>query len=151
MRSRWILGFTFLFTTSLFADATSAARAHSDAFARGFAARDAKAILALYADDARVVWPGEGEEAHGRAAIAKLVDHLVKSFPGSTLTLKSQEAVALGTRYIATVGHWEQTATMPDGKTQTFQIRTSEVLRKDGEVWLYVIDHASIGLPPASQ
>jgi len=88
MRSRWILGFPLLFTTSLFADATSAAKANSDAFARAFAARDAKAILALYADDARVVWPSENEEAHGRAAIAKLVDNLVKPPPGATLPSK---------------------------------------------------------------
>ena len=148
MSSRWILALTVLVTTSLFADATSIAKAHAEAFARAFAAGDAKAIVAMYADDARVVWPGEGDEAHSRAAIAKLVGTLVKSSPNSTLTLKSQDAVAIGTRYIATVGHWEETMTMPDGKKQTFEIRTSEVLRKDGNVWMYLIDHASIGLPP---
>ena len=145
---RLILALTLLISTPLFADATSDAKAHSDAFARAFAARDAKAIMALYADDARCVWPGEGEEAYGRAAIAKLVDNFIKSFPGSALTLKSQDSIALGTRYIATVGHWDQTVTMPDGHTETFHIRTTEILRKVGSKTLYVIDHASIGLPP---
>lgn len=136
----------------MFADAMAVANEHSMAFQRAFSARDAQAILALYADDARVVWPGEGDEASGRVAIARLVDNLVKSSPGTTLTLKSQEATALGARSIAIIGHWEHTITLPDGKTHTFQIRTSEVLRKDGDVWLYVIDHASIGLlPPRKQ
>lgn len=131
----------------MLADATAVANEHSMAFQHAFAARDAQAILALYADDARVVWPGEGDEASGRAAIAKLVDNLVNSFPGA-LALKSQEATALGTRFIAIAGHWAHTITLPDGKTQTFEIRTTEVLRKDGDFWLYLIDHASIGLPP---
>ena len=52
---RWLLVITLLTTTPLLADATSDARAHSDAFARAFAARDAKAMLALYADDARCI------------------------------------------------------------------------------------------------
>ena len=145
---RSIVLFTLLMTTPLFADTASDAKAHADAFARAFAARDAKAILALYADDARCVWPGEGEEAHGRAGIGKLVDGLLNSFPNSTLTLKSQDAIALGTRYIASTGHWDQTVTMPDGHTETFHIRTTEILRKVGNKTLYVIDHASIGLPP---
>ena len=129
-------------------DATALAKAHSDAFARAFAAGDTKAILAMYTDDATVVWPGQGDEAHGRAAIGKLVETLIKSSPNSTLTLKSQNAVALGARYIVIVGHWEHTVTAPDGMSQMFEIRTSEVLREDGNVWRYLIDHASIGLPP---
>jgi uncharacterized protein (TIGR02246 family) len=145
---RLLLAIALLTTTPLFADATSDARAHSDAFARAFAARDAKAMLALYADDARCIWPGEGQEAIGRAQIGKLIDGLLKSFPTGTLTLKSQDAMALGPRYIAVVGQWEQTATTPDGHAVTFHIRTTEVLRKVGTQWLYVIDHVSIGLPP---
>jgi hypothetical protein len=31
---------------------------------------------------------------------------------------------------------------------ETYQIRTTEVLRRVGKEWLYMIDHASIGLPP---
>jgi uncharacterized protein (TIGR02246 family) len=124
------------------------AKAHSEEFARAFNARDAKAIVALYADDARIVWPGQGEEGKGKAEIAKLVDALLKSFPDSRLALKSQDAIAVGREYIATVGHWEQTVTTPDGKKAIVPIRTTEILRKSGKKALYVIDHASIGLPP---
>lgn len=145
---RLLLAISLLMTTPLLADATSDARAHSEAFARAFAARDSKALLAMYADDARCIWPGEGQEAIGRAQIGRLIDSLFKSFPNTTLTLKSQDAMAVGPRYIATVGHWEQTVKTNDGQTVTFHIRTTEILRKVGTQWLYVIDHVSIGLPP---
>jgi uncharacterized protein (TIGR02246 family) len=138
-----------LAASPVLADAAADARAHSDAFARAFNAHDAKAMLALYADDARVVWPGQGDEGQGKAAIAKLIDGLLKAFPNSKLTLKTQDAVDLGNGYIATLGHWEQSFTTPDGQAATAQVRTTEIIRKRGGRTLYVIDHASIGLPPA--
>lgn len=50
--------------------------------------------------------------------------------------------------YIATIGHWEETFTAPDGKVQTAQVRTTEILRKKGNQTFYVVDHASLGVPP---
>ena len=138
-----------LAASPVLADAEADARAHSDAFARAFNAHDAKAMLALYADDARAVWPGQGDEGKGKTDIAKLIDGLLKAFPSSTLTLKTQDAVDLGNGYIATIGHWEQSFTTPDGQAATAAVRTTEILRKRGGKTLYVIDHASIGLPPA--
>jgi uncharacterized protein (TIGR02246 family) len=150
MQRIWPCALLFCLAASpVLADAASDARAHSEAFARAFNAHDAKAMLALYADDARVVWPGQGDEGKGKAEIAKLIDGLLKAFPASRVSLKSQDAIDLGGGYIATVGHWEQSFTTPDGKAATAEVRTSEVLRKRGGKTLYVIDHASIGLPPA--
>jgi len=142
-----------LLATVARADPAADAKAHSDAFARAINAGDKKAVVALYADDARVIWPGAGDEANGRAAIEKLVDETLKAFPEAKLTLKSQQAIPLGNGYIATVGHWEQSWKNAEGKTETAQVRTSEVIHKQGKRTLYVIDHASIGLappPPAS-
>ena len=48
-------------------------RAHADAFGRAMNAGDVKAALALYADDARVIFPGQGEEARGKVEIEKLL------------------------------------------------------------------------------
>jgi uncharacterized protein (TIGR02246 family) len=138
-----------LAASPVLADAAADARAHSDAFARAFNAHDAKAMLALYADDARVVWPGQGDEGQGKAAIAKLIDGLLKAFPNAKLMLKTQDAVDLGNGYIATLGHWEESFTTPDGQAATAQVRTTEIIRKRGGRTLYVIDHASVGLPPA--
>ncbi len=125
------------------------AMAHSKAFARAVNARDAKAILALYAADARVVWPGQGEEATGKAEIEKLVSKVLKELPkDAAFTLKSQTAIPLGGGFIATVGHWVETFTDPEGKRQTAEVRTTEIIKKEKDRTLYVVDHASVGWPP---
>ena len=132
-----------------FASPADDAMAHSKAFERAANARDAKAILALYASDAHVVWPGQGEEANGRAEIEKLVANFLKTLPkDAKMTLKSQTAIALGGGHIATVGHWDQSFTDADGTRRTVDIRTTELITKEKGKTLYVIDHASIGLPP---
>jgi uncharacterized protein (TIGR02246 family) len=130
------------------ADATADGRAVSDAFAKAVAAGDVPAILALYRDDASVIWPGQGEEAKGKAAIEPLARNLVAAAKNGSIVLKSQESIPLGDGYIANVGRWENTVTMPDGKKTTVVIRTSEVLAKTDGKWLYLVDHASIGAPP---
>jgi uncharacterized protein (TIGR02246 family) len=130
------------------ADPAADAKAHSEAFARAFNAHDAKAVVALYAEDARAVWPGQGEEAKGLAEIEKLTVNVFKMFPDAKVVLKSQEAIPLGRSYIATIGHWEESFTGPDGKLHTAEVRTTEILRKKGNQTLYVVDHASLGVPP---
>ena len=149
--SSWPILF-LLVALPAFADPAADAKAHSEAFARAVNAKDAKAVLALYADDARVVWPGQGEEAKGKAEIQKLVANALRTFPkDSKLVLKSQEAIPLCKGYIATVGRWEQSFTGDDGKQQTVAVRTTEIIKKQGARTLYVVDHASIGTPPPSE
>lgn len=145
------LGFLLLFLTiPAFGDTAALARAHSEAFARAMNASDINAALALYAEDAYVVWPVQGEEAHGKIAIRALIDSTLKSFPkDSRLALQSQEAIALADGYIATVSHWEQSYPREDGTIATFLFRATEVIRVTGRESLYVIDHASSGLPAA--
>ena len=107
--------------------------------------------MALYADGARVIWPGQGEEATGKAEIEKMVSKFVAELPkDAKITLKSQTAIPLGNDYVATVGNWEETFTDPDGKHQTVSLRTTEIIKKQGGKTLYVVDHASVGLPPPS-
>lgn len=139
---------TCLIAVTAQADPAADAKAHSDAFARAFNAHDAKAVTALYAEDARVIWPGQGDEATGKAAIEKLLVAAFKMFPDVKVTFKSQETITLGKDYMANVGHWQETFTTPDGKLQTAEIRTTEILRKRGGQIFYVVDHASVGLPP---
>src|SRR5262249_35330721 len=61
------------------ADAAADGRAVSDAFAKAVAAGDLQAVMALYRDDATVIWPGQGEEAKGKAAIEPLAKNLIAS------------------------------------------------------------------------
>lgn len=128
------LGFLLLFLTiPAFGDTEAIARAHSEAFDRAMNASDVNAALALYAEDAHVVCPGQGEEAHGKIAIRALIDSTLRNFPkDSRLALQSQEAVALADGYIATVSHWEQSYAREDGTIATFLFRATEVIRATG-------------------
>lgn len=134
-------------TTALAADATAIARAHSEAFGRACASGKLDAVLALYEDDAIAVWPGQGEEAKGKSAIAKLAANLCTGKDPAP-TLKAIEGRQLGPGYVVTHGTWEQPSKGPDGKPMTLVIRTTEVLKDTHGKWRYVVDHASIGLPP---
>jgi uncharacterized protein (TIGR02246 family) len=137
----------YLLAASASADTNADAKAHSDAFSRAMEAGDVAAVMALYADDAYLIWPGAGQEAHGKAAIEKLVTSFIKDSQGAPLVVKSQDVVDLGSGLFAVIGQWEQVVTGPDGTSQTIVIRTSEVVRKVGAKTFYVVDHASVGLP----
>jgi len=134
---------------AVLADATADGRAVSEAFAKAVAAGDVQAILALYRDDASVIWPGQGEEAKGKAAIEQLVRKALPAMKEGRVVLKSQESIPLGDGYIVNLGHWEQSSTSTGGKRVSIEIRTSEVLARTGGKWLYLVDHASVGLPPS--
>lgn len=134
---------------ALAADATAIARAHSEAFGRACASGKVDAVLALYENDAIAVWPGQGEEAKGTAEIAKLAANLCNGKDPAPV-LRSIEGRQLGPGYVATRGTWEQSTKAADGKTTTVVIRTTEVLKETHGTWRYVVDHASIGLPPPS-
>jgi uncharacterized protein (TIGR02246 family) len=132
-----------------FADATAIAKAHDEAFGKACVEGDVKAVLALYTDDAYVIWPGAGEEAKGKAAIEKLATGLCNAKLGTQAVLTSTVGLQLDPSHIAIIGHWEFTQSGPDGKPVTSQIRASEIIVKTAHGWRYMVDHASIGMPPA--
>ena len=78
--------------------------------------------------------------------------HIHQVLPGHILLvveiLYELDAMPLGDSYIAIFGHWEVTQAGPDGKPTIAQVRTTEVIAKSGSGWHYVIDHASVGVPP---
>lgn len=146
---KWIVGLlAVVLTGPAFADALATARAHDEAFAKACEAGDVKAVLALYADDAVVVWPGAGEEAKGKAAIEKLVPDLCNPKNQAKAVIESLDAMPLDDSHIAIIGHWKVTSPGADGKPTTSQVRTTEIIAKTDSGWRYLVDHASIGMPP---
>ena len=144
----WLLIAALDGTAPALADATADGRAVSEAFEKAVAAGDLQAVLALYRDDASVIWPGQGEEGKGKAAIEKLARAFLADMKGARLVLKSQTSIPAGEGYIVNLGHWEQSFTSPAGKPTTVDVRTSEVLVKTDGKWLYLVDHASVGMAP---
>jgi uncharacterized protein (TIGR02246 family) len=147
--AKWMICLvTMLVTAPARADLNSEIRAHEDAFARACEGGNVDAVLALYTDDAIVVWPGAGEEGKGKAAIEKLATAFCKGSRNLKLTLKSLDVVPLDDTHAATVGHWDGSSTGPGGKRTTTAIRATEVLVKSDGGWRYMIDHASAGMAP---
>jgi ketosteroid isomerase-like protein len=133
---------------SALADPAAVVKAHSDAFGKSFNSCDVPAALNLYEDNAVLIWPGEGEVAHGKAAIAKVIKAECSGTAKSSLKQISSDSRAIGKDYIINVGMWDDTMTGADGKQMTARVRTTELLHRSNGKWRYVIDNASIGLPP---
>jgi uncharacterized protein (TIGR02246 family) len=148
--TKWLVAIGVLVSAgAALADPTADGKAVGDAFAKAMAARDVPAVLALYRDDASIIWPGRGEEGTGKAAIERIVRETMASTPKDfEFVQKGNQARALGSDYIVNVGTWETGFTGPRGRRITQTVRTSEVLQKVDGRWLYVVDHASIGTPP---
>jgi len=132
------------------ADPTAEARALGDRFGAAVASGNVDAVLALYADDARVIYPGHGEEARGKAELKAMLERSLPGMRGLVLVQKSTDAVAVDPTHVMNVGRWEARTVAPNGRRTTATVRTSELLTKENGTWVYLVDHASIGTPPPS-
>jgi hypothetical protein len=64
------------------------------------------------------------------------------------LAIESLQVIPIDDSHVATVGRWRNSFTGPGGVHRTATVRTTEVLVKRDGAWRYLVDHASIGLPP---
>lgn len=141
------IGLILALTSTVLADSkTSEGKAVSEAFEKTCSSGDIPGVMALYEDDATAIWPLQGEVAKGKPSIEKLVTATCK--PTNQFKLISQESRPIGDDYILNIGRWENVVPGPDGKPVKVELRTTELLHIDGGKWRYVVDHASIGLPP---
>lgn len=130
-------------------DPVAIARSVGERFAKGCGAADVEGVLALYRDDARVVYPGAGQSATNPSELRKLVtETCVKDGPKFTLVGYRAVWVDAARTVVAALGDWSMSATAPDGTPTTTPLRAVEVLAKTPKGWQYVADHASIGAPP---
>ena len=143
-----VLALSSMLPVAAYADPVTEAKSVTDTFSKAFAACDVPSIVALYEDNAVVIWPGQGEFATGKDAIEKVVKENCSGPAKPSLKEVSSDARAVGKDYIIHIGQLDDTMTGPDGKSMTLRIRTSELLHKSGGKWRYVVDHASAGLPP---
>lgn len=130
------------------ADPAAVVKAHSDAFTKAFNSCDVPAALNVFEDNAIIIWPGEGEVARGKAAIAKVIKAECSGTAKSSLKQISSHSRAIGKNYIINVGMWDATMPGPDGKPMTMRVRTTELLHRSKGKWRDMVDHASVGLPP---
>jgi len=130
-------------------DPAAIARSVGERFDAACSAGNVDAVLALYRDDARVVYPGAGQTAVNRGELRAIVAQTcVKG--GPKITLLGYRAVWVDAAHtvVAALGDWSMSGTGSDGTPTTVPLRAVEVLVKTKAGWQYAADHASIGVPP---
>jgi len=143
-----VLAVSWIAPVAVYADPLVDANTVTGAFSKAFAACDVPAILALYEDNAVIIWPGQGQFGTGKAEIEKIVKENCSAPAQHSLADVSSDARQIGKDYIIHTGQIDDTTAGPDGKRVTLRICVSELLHKSGGTWRYMVDHASAGLPP---
>ena len=136
--------------TNARADALAIAKAHDDHVNHAVLTCHPQEMIDLYEDNAVAIYPGEGEIAHNKSEIEKLVKNFSTAFCPDEHKKKgykdiSFDATPLGPKYIMIVRVMDVT----DKDGNLARMRATEVIHESGGKWRYVFDHASIGVPPA--
>jgi uncharacterized protein (TIGR02246 family) len=134
---------------TLFAATLSAqgAKTLDQAWIKAVKAGDADAMSKLYATDATLYMPDE-MEAKGREAIKASFTKFLEANTVSEMTLTYNPSYSSGNLSI-TSGRFTMTVVpKAGGAPQTMEGRFSSVAMRKGGKWMYVVDHASVPVPP---
>jgi uncharacterized protein (TIGR02246 family) len=128
--------------------AEQGAQVADQGWVKAMKANDLEATVALYAPDAVAYYP-DGEYK-GKDAIRKSWTDFLAAFTvkdaTSEGTYETTGDTSLGW------GHWSMTAVpKAGGAPVVMKGRATVIVKKIGGKWLYVVDHASVPLPPPSK
>jgi ketosteroid isomerase-like protein len=131
------------------ADVVAAADAVDQQFLAAFNKGDVDAIMATYWQSPTLVSIGLGGMGlQGWDSTKASWAELFGAMPGAQLEFTTHQNEAFGDVAIGS-GTWRLTTPVAGGDTQVMQGRYSDVKAfRDGK-WVYVMDHASVPLPPA--
>ncbi len=126
----------------------AAATALDEQFVTAYNAGDGAALAALYADSEDTVsFAPDSMMSRGITAIRADTAKMVAT-PGMKLELTESHHIAL-TDAVLTWGLWTMTMPGPDGAMMTMEGRFSDVKAERNGKWVYLVDHASMPMPPA--
>lgn len=128
----------------------AAARALDAAFVDAWNRGDAEALSRLNWDSPdAVLFPPGVLEARGIAAIRQVNAQTLAALRGSRIEIFESHQMPAGDVVIG-YGKWRLTVPGPNGTTTEIIGRHTDVKAvRDGR-WVYLLDHASVPLPPAS-
>jgi len=126
----------------------AAARALDDRFAEAYSKADVDAMMECYWNDPEVVLfdPG-GMRTIGWENIRASMIETFAAAPGGKLELTERNDKIAGDVVIGW-GLWSFTMITPDGSPFIMEGRYTDVKAKRDGKWVYIIDHASVPLPP---
>lgn len=123
------------------------AKALDDAWMKAAKAGDVEGLVKLYAPDAVTYMPDE-MKAKGTAEIRESFKKFLGANVVRDMTLTYDYATTSG-NFAAQSGHFTMTVEpKAGGAAQTMEGRFSSVAVRKGGKWMYVMDHASVPMPP---
>ncbi len=118
-----------------------------DAWVKAAKAGDVEGLVKLYAPDAVTYMPDE-MKAKGPAEIRESFKKFLGANTVREMTLTYDYSTTSGNLAVAS-GHFSMTVEpKAGGAAQTMEGRFSSVAIRKGGKWMYVIDHASVPMPP---
>lgn len=130
-------------------DMVAAANAVDSAFLAGFNAGDVNALMTTYWNSPELVSIGlDGMGGTGWDGAKAGWEATIAAMPGAQLAFPTMYNIAAGDVVLGW-GTWTMTIPNGDGTSTVLQGRYSDVkAQRDGK-WVYIMDHASVPLPPA--
>lgn len=120
-------------------------------FVAAFNAGDAEAFAATYWQSPDVVsFPPDAMEARGWDAVSEAAHEMVAAMAGAKLELTEIHYMVAGDVVIGW-GLWRMTMPNPDGEPVVMEGRYSDVKAERDGKWVYLLDHASVPMPPPAE
>jgi len=117
-------------------------------FVEAYNKGDVDAVMATYWNSPDFLsYPPDAMQAKGWEATKEGIAHTFASMPGFKLELIDPGYIVAGDMVIS-YGTWKGIVTPPGGEPMTLEGRYSDVKAKKDGKWVYVMDHASVPLPP---
>ena len=121
-----------------------------EAFVKAFKANDLDAVVALYAPDA-VLFPPDSMAANGKDAIRQSYAGLMNNFTIQDITITDAHHDTKGDLSFGW-GMFSLTfVPKAGGEPMHMEGRFTDVSKRVNGKWLYILDHASVPLPPPPQ
>jgi ketosteroid isomerase-like protein len=150
--TRTAMGLVMIFAlvTNARADALAIAKALDERVNNAVKQCKPQDLVNLYEKDAVAIYPGEGEIGRNKVEIERLVKTFFAAFcpdEKKKVTEKdvSFDAIQVGPKYIMII----RIVDITDRDGNPARLRTTELIHNSAGNWWYVVDHASIGVPPA--
>jgi ketosteroid isomerase-like protein len=126
----------------------AAAKDLDQRFVEAYNKGDVDAVMATYWNSPDLVsYPPDAMQAKGWTATKEGMAHTFASMPGFKLELIDPVYIVAGDMVIC-YGTWKGTMTPPGGGQITIEGRYSDVKAKKNGKLVYIMDHASVPLPP---
>ena len=133
------------------AEMIASAKAVDDAFVAAFNKADAEAIAATYWNSPDAVsYQPDSMELKGFEAIKAGFAQSLPAMGGAQIAITSANYVPVGEDTVLANGNWTMSFPVPEGAAAPPSLagRFSAVMRRKDGRWVYVMDHASVPLPP---